>query len=321
MSKPTVVQVENTTKGFEDQFTPYSIDGDLPIKASTVTPTCFVLPRSRGTNKEAFYPNDSVSKRRKYWCVYVIVFCGTDQFYIGSTMHWPKRAQVHFKELETRRHVNKRLENLYHEQGHLGAFIQPIEEIDPSMGTDFLLRREEFWIKVTRAATSSLGLNICDSPTKGTMGTKRTTEQRRKISQGLKAFYSNPANAQKVFEIVEAAKKRRNFQPKQFILYSPTGEQTHITNLRQFCRDNDLNYDSIHSVIRGKLNESRGWSLYPEKRKTREPIKAFRLKDGEGTIHEASNMKQFSLKHDLSYTALKQIVSGKRDQCKGWRLA
>ena len=46
---------------------------------------------------------------------------------------------------------------------------------------------------------------------------------------------------------------------KEYFLISPTGEHISGKNLRKFCRDNDINYNSIKDITYGKPETNTGW--------------------------------------------------------------
>ncbi len=48
---------------------------------------------------------------------------------------------------------------------------------------------------------------------------------------------------------------------KSFMFLNPKGEEIEIYNLRQFCRDNDLNHRVMSAVNSGKANQHKGWTV------------------------------------------------------------
>ena len=49
---------------------------------------------------------------------------------------------------------------------------------------------------------------------------------------------------------------------KSYKILSPDGELVEFFNLRQFCRDNELDVANFHKVIVGKKKSCKGWRTY-----------------------------------------------------------
>lgn len=50
---------------------------------------------------------------------------------------------------------------------------------------------------------------------------------------------------------------------KEWTLFSPDGIEHHTKNLKEFCKQNTLNYGNICSVSRGERKHNKGWTIKP----------------------------------------------------------
>jgi hypothetical protein len=48
---------------------------------------------------------------------------------------------------------------------------------------------------------------------------------------------------------------------KDYIITDPIGQQKVVTNLSQFCRDNQLNRSKMHAVARGAAKAHKGFKI------------------------------------------------------------
>ena len=71
----------------------------------------------------------------------------------------------------------------------------------------------------------------------GNRGKKRTAEQRKRISNSLKG--------------IKRSKEYINSISKQWIIIFPNGKQKTITNLNEFCKNNNLHISAMSQVAKG----------------------------------------------------------------------
>ena len=55
-------------------------------------------------------------------------------------------------------------------------------------------------------------------------------------------------------------RKKIDRQAKSWIITSPDNQIFNVTNLRQFCRDHNLNNGSISDVAAGHRKQHKGWT-------------------------------------------------------------
>lgn len=112
-------------------------------------------------------------------------------------------------------------------------------------------------------------------------------------------------------------------QPKEFALKSPTGEIVRGKNISKFARENNLSVHMIYRVIKGNLNNHKGWTLPGvELITTRSGKKGniFTLKSPEGKIITGKNIAKFCRENDLIEQGIHQLINGKLKSYKGWTL-
>jgi hypothetical protein len=79
---------------------------------------------------------------------------------------------------------------------------------------------------------------------------KYTDQEKMNISAGTKKAMSD--------NIVKAKCSAPHI--KNWILTDPSGQKHHISNLRQFCMNNNLHKSNLVQVAKGKLKSSKGWT-------------------------------------------------------------
>lgn len=105
---------------------------------------------------------------------------------------------------------------------------------------------------------------------------------------------------------------------KSFKVYKD-GKPIVITNLRQFCRDNDINDGNMFSLLTGRTKFCQGYTLTPERKPSKGKGVAYTVtKDGD-TV-EVDNLKQFCRDNDLSYMAFSNVVRGLQKSHKGYTI-
>lgn len=98
-------------------------------------------------------------------------------------------------------------------------------------------------------------------------------------------------------------------------LIDPQGNFVHVENLRIFCSDRDLSYDSFYNLHRGTSKSAFGWYRAGEPRRTRVFISPC------GEKYETVCVKDFCLKHGLNYGSITNIISGNGKSHKGWTVS
>lgn len=159
--------------------------------------------------------------------VYVITCAANGKIYVGATNNLRRRKQRHFTDLRTGCHKNPILQIAWNEHGE-ATFTFKVVELCAS---EDVIEREKHYINTLKPFDPK-GFNIKGSGKVTNFKRKPTPEQRAQT--GLR--YS-----------------------KAYIVTSPEGTQTHIVNLRKFCREHGLDHSTMSAVANGKAHYHKGW--------------------------------------------------------------
>ena len=110
------------------------------------------------------------------------------------------------------------------------------------------------------------------------------------------------------------SKKLKGQGAKTYVFYNPDGEKVIIHNLTQFCKDNNLPQTVMASVATGKRKHHRVWTtdenfhyIKPE----------YIVIDPTGTEYDVKNLTEFCKEHNLSYSAMTNVLYGSAKKHKG----
>lgn len=121
--------------------------------------------------------------------IYQIINKINNKIYIGSSIDVEQRWNTHKRELRSKKHHNKNLQNAWHEYGEENFVFEIIELVED---TNQLIDKEQYYIDSTKCCDSDIGYNV--SPTAGNcLGVKRTEEEKRwlsKINSGEKSHFA-----------------------------------------------------------------------------------------------------------------------------------
>lgn len=100
-------------------------------------------------------------------------------------------------------------------------------------------------------------------------------------------------------------------------LIAPDGSIHKVTHLRQFARDHGMHSSNLDSLLQGKLKSLLGWTV--EGTKLREYP---RLVSPDGKIFsiKIGEARQFAKEHNMTPGNLSMLLSGKKDNYKGWTI-
>ena len=117
----------------------------------------------------------------KISAIYQIKNIVTQQIYVGSAIRFAKRRDGHLHELRRNMHGNSRLQNSFNKYGEASFIFELLEEVTDK---NKLIEREQFYID-----TLNPYYNICRKA-KSALGTKRTEEVKKRMSEFQKAYTS-----------------------------------------------------------------------------------------------------------------------------------
>lgn len=107
--------------------------------------------------------------------------------YVGSACDLYRRSKEHFKMLSENKHDNPYLQNAWNLHGGGNFSFEIIELV---LDRTDLLKREQYWMDITKCYERAYGYNI--SPTSGsTLGLKHTKEARRNNSMAKRGVFAS----------------------------------------------------------------------------------------------------------------------------------
>lgn len=115
---------------------------------------------------------------------------------------------------------------------------------------------------------------------------------------------------------------------KTYIITYPNGEEKKIKNLKQFCRENELNSGHMAAIARRNTaaKSYKGFKCRfefdtKERIKTPRKTKRYKLYSPTGEVFEVSFLKQFCAERNLSHIHLAAVARGDKNRLthKGWR--
>lgn len=210
--------------------------------------------------------------------IYALVNQLTHKLYVGSSGQVRKRVRGHLSELRRNHHRNRYLQRAWNA---VGAQAFEVWLLEPC-ALDQLVDQEAGWIYRLQATHPEHGYNL-DAYPQGQPGKVRSPETRAKMSAAKKGKTPagwaamqavgrlTPMSDQERQRLIERNKEpwtpERRLQAgarkaKSYTLCSPTGDVLHITNLRAFCREHQLNSGAMGQVVLGKKPQYKGWTLF-----------------------------------------------------------
>lgn len=296
-------------------------------------------------------------------CVYKIVNTITDDVYVGSALNFYKRKYYHLYDLKNKKHHSPILQNSWNKYGCDVFCFVVIEEIDKN---EDLIIREQYWMdelkpvfNVAKIAGSPLGVKhtlqsrvnmsnaqkgkslkerghkdkceccFCKSK-KGInhffFGKKRSNEDKKKVSDGLKEYYKNGGiNSRKNKKLKLSTKKK--ITKKLMIPISQYNRNGKF--IKNWLGSTDagkklrINPANINQCCNGKIKTSGGyiWSFKDKKpnfdlTKKIIPIPVICIKNNK--ILEFKCVNDAAIKLKLNVANIYSCCNNKRKTCGGY---
>lgn len=277
--------------------------------------------------------------------VYVITNRVNGKQYVGQTIHSPEaRFRRHcWPSTRTRMPITEAIRKYGRECFTL--------EVLATCSSQEELNRQEAYFAATLNTYSPNGYNLRagngfgaaseefkERVRRGKLGIRPTEETRKRLSEAhlgqrwteeRRAQYSRRLQGVRPSEACRQASSERN--AKTYELISPDGDRVTIRNMRQFCVANGLRASAMNNVVHGRARHHRGWRSTLEvefvgsarRRPSRpaESYKVYTLRSPDGLLVVTRDLRSFSAERELGYTALLDVIAGRRRQHKGWRSA
>lgn len=214
--------------------------------------------------------------------VYKITCPTTGAFYIGSSANIHRRLLKHFWELKRGIHSNPYLQNAWNKYGDFEASVVEL------CSREVQLEREQFYLDTTSCNWTKGGFNF-HTDTRGRTNIKLTSEQRQKISDGLKQYRKRcPMTEEHRRNISENRKGKSNCpeaiekmrvsktgskqseecvdkRAKDFAFVAPDGTVHRGRNLKRFAEAHGLHRFNLNMLLAGKRKTHHGWTALIEK--------------------------------------------------------
>jgi len=159
--------------------------------------------------------------------VYAITCTASGMIYVGGTVNLRRRRARHFTDLRAGQHKNPLLQAAWNQFGKSAFTFKVLETCEPEK----LREREQHYFD-TLKPFDERGFNIGRDAERPALG----RHWKNKPS-------SIPSTA----------------RAKTYIVTSPDGARTRITNLKKFCREQHLDSSSMCAVANGKVAHHKGW--------------------------------------------------------------
>jgi hypothetical protein len=127
-------------------------------------------------------------------------------------------------------------------------------------------------------------------------------------------------------KMLKAREKINEEQCINFFIISPNGQMYEGKNLREFCITKNLQYKTVHGVVKGRCKTWKGWcsnfkdwlevKYYGNTNKIVPPIKVTHPEHGKDIIY---NRRVFGRKWNISSGHVIEFCNGKKECCKGWK--
>jgi len=222
--------------------------------------------------------------------VYAIRNLKNNRLYIGSTVNLKSRKAQHFSHLRNDKHSNGFLQNDWNISGGEKWFVFEILEFATFENVRNI---EQIYIN-QHFDNSQNCYNLRKDATVHTANFSNTPEiTRKKHSENMKRRWKCEKFRKKISASISKAKVEKVKDPeyckslsvalkkawskpeyksfrdkiadersKHFELISPDGEIHQGKNIRRFCKENNLGYPSICSVLTGRIKHYKGWQRH-----------------------------------------------------------
>lgn len=231
----------------------------------------------------------SWTKRTVAPTVYKIVNTITGDFYVGSAWRPTERMYSHWGKLKKGKHENVILQRAANKYGWWSLQFEVVRSWDAS--------------QIDRKTLYALEQQYINT---------------------LNPIYNIAREVGRPIVSEEAKEKFKRLYSKRWIVINPKGVEYQITNLKQFCRENDLCQANMWYVAQGKSDNVHGWRCRYADGSTPFYIskseREYRVTLPDGSSRVIRNLSRFCKGHNLSYNAMIAILSGTQNQHRGFRV-
>ncbi|UIN38306.1 GIY-YIG nuclease family protein [Methylobacterium oryzae] len=226
--------------------------------------------------------------------IYAIIHHESGRHYIGSAVHITRRWSVHRAYLARGSHQNSYFQRAWDKHGKeaFGFFV--LELVEPER----LIEVEQEWIdrlwakglyNRRRDAASNLGVKhrpesiakmraaakgrVLSEAALAAQKVVIATREHTAAEKAARVAHHRGArrSAESIERIRQSALKRSSAHlaaiaaslSRTYVVTAPDGQRRLVTNLKAFCRENDLSQGHLSAVARGERRHHKGWMAAP----------------------------------------------------------
>ena len=251
--------------------------------------------------------------------VYSIYCARTNRYYIGGSNNIKVRLRKHFSKLRKNEHHIALLQTDFNKYG-LKQFRFKVLEITEKHNYKDI---EQKYLDKYLEKCPDLIYNICHN-TRDSTGFKHTLETKQKLHHTSKNNTNRKDNAEKA--LINYCHNRN----KKYTVVGPDNTiYENIKNLSEFARKFKINLPSLCEVVNGVRPSNKGWTnidyhinpiIWKPKPRKRKLCKIFNFIAPDGIIYkDIKVLKAFCENHNLIYTNMCALHTGKKEEYLGWR--
>jgi group I intron endonuclease len=189
--------------------------------------------------------------------IYNIINVVDGKIYIGSSNDIERRFRKHRSLLNRNIHENKHLQNAWNKYGEVNFKFVLVNEC---LIDSLLIKEQEYLDIAKKFCNNYYNFNFISSKPPSPKGRVLSEYTKRKLSI-LRSGKNNPQFGKSPTEITKN-KMSKSHSKINYRFVNPNNIVITITNLKKFCKDNNLNEGGMYGVQKGRYKQYKGWKKY-----------------------------------------------------------
>jgi group I intron endonuclease len=235
--------------------------------------------------------------------IYSIVNKINNATYIGSAIgNGNSRWIRHKKDLKAGVHHSQYLQRAYNKYGKENFKFIILENVEDS---NILIKEQEYLDYRKNNYPANLNYNMCwkAGNCSGRQFNAATLEQMSKSHLGK----TIPITVREQMSKTWGEKAN-----KTYVLISPENKEVSFTNIRKFCRENELKNGAIGLLLKGKIYYYKGW--------IKDYSHTYSFINPDGIVYNnIVNLTKFCDEHNLKMKGMSKLYRGYVKSYFGWR--
>lgn len=235
--------------------------------------------------------------------IYSIVNKINDATYIGSAIgNGNSRWIRHEKDLKANNHHSIHLQRAYNKYGIDNFQFVVLENVNDDK---ILTKEQEYLDDRKNNYPANLNYNICW--TAGNCSGRKFSDTTIKQMSNSHLGKTIPQEVRD-----KLSKSHGDRANKTYQLISPENKITTFTNIRKFCRDNNLENGAIGLLLKGEIYYYKGW--------IKDYSHAYSFISPEGIVHDnITNLTKFCNEHNLRMKGMSKLHCGRLKSYFKWK--